>query len=306
MTTTEQFNLRPHLEAYWLRPECALWDTIAARHLSEVLQGKDGILELGIGNGLFSFLMLGGRITPEFDWFRNVNTAGFWDQADIFNHDAGVAIDQCIAEAPTTRISIGVDHKASLLSQTARLGFVDQLIEHDCNQPLPSLSFSRVYSNMLYWLTDPLSVIHNIGLSLPTGGELVTVFPNQDFYVACESYRRDEPIWKLLNRGRAGHIMWHMEPDEFRREMERAGQFEIRVIDRYLSPLTLKIWDIGLRPLSVPLIKMANSLPAPDRLAVKAEWCDTVEKLAGPLLEHEMETGKRTGGFNLVVLVKKP
>lgn len=304
-TLADQFNIQAHLEAYWLRPESALWDAIAANHLAKHLVGKQNILEIGIGNGYFSFLLLGGRFTPEFDWFYNVATEGFWRNTDIYNHDSGVSMEQFIANRPNTRIRVALDHKQSLLNQANRLGFVDKLIQHDCNQPLPDTKFTTAYSNMLYWLNNPLSVIDDIARVLPSGGELITAFPNSNFYSTCRSYTDTQEMWKLINRGRANHIMWHMDIPDFEREIAQRGLFEIASTQRYLGPATLKMWDVGLRPLSIPLIKMANALTAEKRLEIKQEWCDTLLKFAEPLLAEEIEFGGRSGGFNLIKLVKK-
>lgn len=300
----DEFNLAPHLSAHWLRPESGLWDAIAARQLAPFVRDRTEMLEVGIGNGLFSFLMLGGELAPEIDWFANVLTEGFWDNADIFDHDAQRVIGPMIRKTPQTRFKCALDHKKSLLNQAARLNFVDHLVEHDCNEPLPALSYANAYSNMLYWLKDPLAAMHDIGGRLPVGGELVTVFPNSDFYYACDSYRNDTPLRKLLNRGRASHIMWHMDLSDFEREVEHRGMFKLRYATRYLSPLVLNIWDIGLRPLSVPLIRMANSLDMEARAAIKREWCETLMKLAEPVLEEELVQGTKHGGYNLVVLSK--
>lgn len=302
----EEFDVRAHLDAYWLRPESALWDCIAARHLRNALSSASDIMEIGIGNGFFSFLLFGGRFAPEFDWFYSVDTDDFWKNADIFDHDAEISLSKFLAKAPDIRLSLGLDHKRSLLNQAARLGLVDELIQHDCNQPLPvSRAYGTAYSNMLYWLKDPIGAMHNIAQALRPGGQLVTVFPNSDFYNYCVSYVRKDSLWRLLNRGRAGHIMWHMDISDFEREINRKGVFELTSAIRYLAPLTLRTFDIGLRPLSVPLIKMANALTPEKRLEIKTEWCDTLEQFAEPLLMNEFEFGAATGGFNLVVLTKK-
>lgn len=302
----DSFDVRAHINAYWLRPESALWDCIAARHLSMALNGKSDIVEIGIGNGFFSFLLFGGKFVPEFDWFYSVNTEGFWANSDIFNHDSGLPLESFVARAPDTRLRLGLDHKQALLSQAARLGFVDRLIQHDCNSPLPiDQTFNTAYSNMLYWLKDPMDAMHNVARLLEPEGQLVTVFPNRDFYRSCTSYTSKDPVWKLLNRGRAEHIMWNMDLSEFEHKIREAGVFELSFSTRYLAPLTLKIWDTGLRPLSVPLIKMAGSLEPEQRKQIKTEWCDTLEKFAEPILINELENGAKAGGFNLVVLKKK-
>jgi SAM-dependent methyltransferase len=302
----DEFDVRAHLDAYWLRPESAFWDAIAARYIGKELAERKDILEIGIGNGFFSFLMLGGRFKPEFDWFYSVNTQGFWQNADIFDCDTGVSIANHIESAPTTRIKIGVDHKQSLLSQAGRLGFVDSLVAHDCNLPLAiDTSISTIYSNILYWLADPMKSLHQLGELLPSGGEFIAVFPNSDFYRNCSSYTGNDALSKLINRGRADHIMWHMDLPDFEREISRRGMFRLSHAQRYLAPLTLKMWDVGLRPLSVPLIRMANALPPAVRRDIKEEWCDTLMRFAVPLLEVELAEGRARGGYNLVVLSKR-
>lgn len=302
----DDFNVRAHLNAYWLRPESALWDCIAARHLGIALKGRSDIVEVGIGNGFFSFLLFGGQFAPEFDWFYSVDTRGFWSHTDIFDHDSEISLGRFVTKAPDIRLRLGLDHKQTLLNQAARLGFVDELVQHDCNQPLPAgRTYQTAYSNMLYWLMDPIGAMHNIAQILESGGQLITVFPNSDFYRSCASYVRKDPLWILLNRGRANHIMWHMDISEFERGIQDGGVFELTSATRYLAPLTLKTWDIGLRPLSVPLIKMANALTPEKRQEIKTEWCDTIEQFVEPMLMNELELDATTGGFNLVVLTKK-
>lgn len=298
-------EIRSHLNVYWLRPESAVWDIIAAKRIGRFLRGKQNILELGIGNGYFSFLMLGGKFKPEFDWFYNVSYEGFWDNKDIFDHDSGISGQNFIEKSPETRISFGLDHKQNLLNQAERLGFVDKLVVHDCNKPILVRSFSTVFSNMLYWLDDPINVIHQIGNVLPKGGELITVFPNRNFFKYCQSYNGKTEILRLLNRGRSSHIMWCMDLQEFENEIDKSGIFEMSFSTRYLSPTIMKAWDIGLRPLSIPLIKMANALSSINRSEIKQEWCDTLQMFLSPLLEDEMNNGENLGGFNLVVLVKR-
>ena len=71
----------------------------------------------------------------------------------------------------------------------------------------------------------------------------------------------------------------------------------------YLSPLTLKAWDIGLRPLSPVLIKMVNKLTSADRLAIKAEWMNTVRPFLAELYELDRKSTEQ-GGYHFVCLEK--
>jgi SAM-dependent methyltransferase len=305
-TILDQFDVASHLNAYWLRPESALWDCIAARNLGGALRGRSNIVELGIGNGFFSFLLFGGRFSSEFDWFLSADTQGFWNNEDIFDYDSGVALDRFVTKRPDVQLSLALDHKQNSLNQAARLGVADQLVLHDCNQPfITDRHFETAYSNMMYWLNDPIDAINNVGELLKSGGEFVAAFPNSDFYEHCFSYSRKDGLWALLNRGRANHIMWHMDLPEFERKIHGSGVFELKSATKYLAPSTLRVWDIGLRPISASLIKMASALDPKTRQEIKDEWCAAFQKFALPLLLDEIETGATAGGYNLVVLTKK-
>jgi len=96
--------------------------------------------------------------------------------------------------------------------------------------------------------------------------------------------------------------MWHMDIDEFEEKISENNCLQVEKSLRYLSEMTLRVWDYGLRPFSVPLINMANKLSVEDRLSVKKEWVAASVKLAEPLLENEERVGEVDGGYNLVVL----
>lgn len=304
MTVMEQTRLKDHLYMYWLRPEAALWDAIAAREIGAKLQGCGNILEVGIGNGFFSYLLLGGSFTEEFDWFYSVETSGFRDNEDIFDHDSGVDVGKYLCTRPVQRLKFAVDHKQTLLNQAASLGLADELIKVDANQAMKLNGVDTIYSNILYWLNDPIAVLRQWQDILPVGGKVVIAFPNERFYRVCRSYTDTSRLWKLLNRGRASSIMWHMDIPEFEKKLLESTQYKIVSSKTYLSDLTLRIWDVGLRPLSPALIKMANSVDAATRLEIKHEWCSLMMPYLEEMLQRDMDSDPGEGGFNLVVLEK--
>ena len=69
--------LKAHLNVAWLRPESALWDAIASTIISK-MKLPPPTLDLGCGNGIFSFITAGGDFSIEYDWYKNVDTEGFW------------------------------------------------------------------------------------------------------------------------------------------------------------------------------------------------------------------------------------
>lgn len=304
MNMLDEYRLAEHLSMYWLRPESALWDAIAANEIRSALVGRKNILEVGIGNGFFSFLLFGGRFSDRFDWFYSVETTGFRKNEDIFDHDAKIDLGEYIDKAPSQRLKYAIDHKQSLLNQATRLAFVDHPIRHDANNPLPPLDgVETIYSNILYWLNDSMVVLRQWQDILPVGGRVVIVFPNSRFYRMCRSYSDSSRLWCLLNRGRASSMMWHMDLSEFEEKISGDTDFKIVNGKTYLSDLTLKIWDIGLRPISPALIRMANAVDSLTRFEIKQEWCELMMPYMQEMLQKDMES-KGEGGFNLVVLEK--
>ena len=48
----------------------------------------------------------------------------------------------------------------------------------------------------------------------------------------------------------------------------------------------LQMWDVGLRPLFRPLVRLANCVDLETRLESKKEICDTIYKISKELIEN--------------------
>ena len=129
--------------------------------------------------------------------------------------------------------------------------------------------------------------------------------PDHAFMASCASYRWQEQnseLLKRLNGSRREAIRWTTSAAELE---TLAGQTGFRVVSmtRYLSPLTLKIWDIGLRPVTGVLVKMLQHLREADRLAIKLEWMERVRPFLSELYELDRRD-RGHGGFHFVGLEK--
>jgi hypothetical protein len=304
MSTSAIPRLDDFLNMTWLRPENVVWDAAAARLIGPALMEGSNVAEIGIGNGFFTFMALGGKFKKELDWYHNVNLGGFWKNQDIYDHVGPGNLGRFIEKAPAKRLRLAVDHKANLLDQVKQLEFVDKLVLADANKPVDVKGADTVYSNIIYWLNNPLEVISNLSRQLESGARAILVFPNPSFLNACRSYSGENKTWKMLNRGRAETLMWTMDMDEFTTQVRRKTAFRIETYTRYLSRLTLQTWDIGFRPFSPHLIKMANNLSPSIRMEIKEEWCATAMPFLQDLAGNELEKGPIEGGFNFVVLRK--
>jgi SAM-dependent methyltransferase len=299
--------LKTNINVNWLRPEKALCDTITS-----VLLRKYKIispsLDLGCGNGFFSFITAGGDFSIDYDWFRNVDLHGFWENKDIFDTCVCENLDMFIIEKPHHLFSYGLDHKKKLLAQAKALHFYERLVCHDANETFPfkTETFKTVFSNILYWLPDPGKTLFAINRILQKGGHALLCLPNTNFFELCISYQwreKNSEILRLINRGRSECMHWTISYKDFCVLAKKAG---FKVVDHtyYWSPLTLKAWDIGFRPLSCLLIEMANSLSDDKRRAIKAEWIETAFFFLMPLYELESKSMSE-GGFHLFNLRKQ-
>jgi SAM-dependent methyltransferase len=295
------------LNVAWLRPESALWDAIASRIISTQKISSPS-LDLGCGNGIFSFITAGGRCSPEYDWYRSAQTAGFWENRDIYDAFDGATNDEVVLREPDYLVDVGLDVKRNLLCQAAELHFYRQLAVADANAALPfrSSSFQSVFSNVLYWLRSPEFSFREIHRVLRPSGRALLCLMDRSFPDVALTYKWRETgsnLLRLLNRGREQSVAWTIHGDEIHRLATMVG-FEVVNHARYISPLTLRVWDIGLRPVSPVLINVSRKLSPADRAQFKAEWVGTLKPFLDELFALE-ERGPMDGVFHFVCLERK-
>lgn len=307
---SEERFLKNHMNVAWLRPASALWDAVASGVISKY-EIKNPSLDLGCGNGIFSFITAGGSFSIDYDWYidaKEMDVKEFDKNKDVY--DAyGVDPEKYIVDKPRYKFTYGLDHKANLLEKAKRLHLYENVVVHDANKQLPfeDSKFETVFSNILYWLNDPKKVLTEINRILKKGGKALLCLPDKKFREYCFTYKweeMDSALLKKLNRGRSGDHHWMVDYREFEKLAEETG-FNVKGHERYLSKLTLMIWDIGLRPVSPLLIKMANKVPEKDRREIKKEWIENMIELASPLYEMDMKTSENEKGFYLFVLEKR-
>ena len=309
MTETEMVLhelFETHLNVSWLRPDNVSWETTAS-----YLVKKQGIsrpaLDMGCGNGIFSFITAGGEFGVDFDWYIQVQVD---EQARTDIYDAAPTdLAHSVARMPDYRIDVGLDFKQNLLDQSALLGFYERCVPHNANDPLPfeDGEFATIFSNILYWLDEPVKVLREIRRVLSDDGRAILCVPDPTFYTLCESYRwreLDSDWLRLLNGGRDQCIRWTATESEFRGMSSEAG-LSVDYHQRYLRRRTLQLWDLGLRSVSRPLIKMVNNLNRDQRAEFKREWMNAARPLVKALQKEEMGPGN-DGGFHFFVLRKAP
>jgi SAM-dependent methyltransferase len=295
------------LEYFWLRPETAVWRAIDFGVL-DAIDFKGPILDIGCGDGAFSFMRAGGRYDPAYDFVSEVGDLDkFYGGADIYDHSPATA-KPIVAQPARYKIDVGLDHKRALLDKASMTGLYEVVVEADANVtlPVPNEYFQTIYSNILYWLDDYPTTLKETERVLAPGGQVILQVPSEHFrdfsFYQRFFVRTGDPKWewlRLIDRGRSENIKNTKSEAEWTVDFESAG-LKVRRCTPYLSRLVIEAWDIGLRPISPMLIEMANSLGPGKRQDIKRKWVANLLPMLSPLCDHESDEN----GFYLFELTK--
>ena len=306
--------LKSFLGVYWLRPETALWRTIDVLAMDSFIFESPS-LDLGCGDGVFSFIRAGGEFDFGFDVFQSVKALDrYFKNVDIYNNYDENYVSPLIEKLPGYQIDLGLDHKEALLKKAAALGLYRKMVCQDANQglPLDDGSFKTVFSNIIYWLDDPNEIFREIARILTSDGKAIVMLPNNTFQHYSFYYRlfvkSGDKAWKWLekiDRGRLSENIKHTKNDEdWRKHFNTAGLEVVRHV-RHLSKTVIEAWDIGLRPIFPVLYKMASKIDAGDRIEIKNEWVSLFSDLIMPLCTAAWCTDPEfTPAFHCYVLRK--
>ncbi len=286
----------------WLRPESVLWDVILSRRL-HALRAPSPALDFGCGDGAFQFLHLGGEFNETHDLFCEADPAHAEGNDLYGSRQAGT--QPVVAKPAAAGVRCGADANRRSLRQARRLGLYRELCVLDGNarQPWQTAAFPSAFSNILYWLVSPERALAELARAIAPGGTLTLAVLTEDFprhSLTGNDAGRAIPWRRALAYGR-----WDcyraFYTEAALTALAAAAGFRVEHTGRCLAPLTVRLWDIGLRPLAPQLIRMANALAPETRLGIKREWCGSLQPVLTGLVAEE--TGPvADGGLLLAVL----
>lgn len=286
-------RLERYLNAFWLRPENALWMALRSDVLDDYAFDAPS-LDLSCGDGLFSFLHAGGRLSDAFDAYTAV---GHLDRvsrehADMYDHVEG-SYQPAVVEAPRRRITTGTDLKPSLLTKAARLDFYDELVQADHNQPLDMQDgrYRTIFGNSIYWVQRIDAHLADLRRLAAPGATVlfqVKLDAVRDYTLHEHEAMLGAKWLELIGRGR--FECWPATGDEaaWRLRFERAG-FAVQDIVPFITRTHAHVWDIGLRPIAPLLVRMTNAIDPDTRLSIKRDWVALLLDLLEPMARRDFD-----------------
>ena len=264
-----------YLNIYFLKPFDAVNDTVTASLLHK-LDWSGDFLEIGSGDGAFSYIMHGGSFPLSFDRYLQADMSL---EGDVYDHhiEDAIAAKRVLTEP---RIIWAVDRKLNHTKKIAEIGFVDQAIV----AAYESLPYRDKQFDSIFFYTPHCLQSHSLAISeayrvlKPGGMCLILVYNsafNKDFLAYRLGMMKNNRLGKYLlslDAGRHDELTAMSRTNcEWKQYFWEVGFKSVRM-EQGLSSLGWKVYDIQTRPILKLLIRAFNSLPGPIRTTVKLAW----------------------------------
>ena len=272
------------LKFFWLRPESALMLAVRAeKYASTMKLMGDYNIDVSCGDGVFSFITMGGELSEDSDMYRSLDHSskreGNFDTYDSYDSSYFIKVDK----KPKKNYNLGTDWKENLINKAAHLSYYEDFIVHDNNNifPIGSEKGDYIYSNSTYWVKNFEEHIFDLVRMLKIGGHLVLEIKTKDILnMTSKNYApfMGNNFHNIIDAGRAATWEGLKSIEEYEYIFSKLN---IKVVSK--SPVyggkIMQIWDIGLRPIFSPLAKMVDSLTPENRVDIKGEWCNVFNNL---------------------------
>jgi SAM-dependent methyltransferase len=253
---------------YWLKPFDSINDTANAMALLEFDWSKRPILEIGGGDGVFSFIMHGGEFNFSEDRYTQTDLLKGGDIYDVYKKESNLKIKKTAA----LKYDAGLDLKLSHLykGRETMLYKSGNLISSNPERlPFKDNVFSEIFLYTFHGLNDYKSSLKEIKRILNKDGKLLVVAVNKivrDNFICyrihkyCQNrnWNRLSEYFLKLDCGRFDEIggIFSKDLKEWR---ELFGDTGFKVVDIYsqVSPLLWIIYDTQTRPILRPLIRLS-------------------------------------------------
>ncbi|MBI3773327.1 MAG: methyltransferase domain-containing protein [Gammaproteobacteria bacterium] len=263
-----------YFSLYFLKPFDAVNDTLTAS-LVYRLNWSGDFVEIGSGDGVYSYIMHGGSFPIWFDRYLLTDLG----RADIYDtHRENILPRANSLDFPI--IKKAIDAKRSHVEKIKEIGFAQEAICAPYEQlPLLSESVEAVFFYTPHGLKDHLRALDEARRILRPGGRMLILLYDSRFKSAflCHWLAQSLPgafgrYFERLDSGRYKEITNLSKlPEEWEALFRQCG-FSVVKCNVGLSTFAWKVYDIQTRPLLKSLIRLFNMLPSFLRTLFKIVW----------------------------------
>ena len=262
------------LNIYFLKPNDAVNDTITASLLSN-FEWSGNFLEIGSGDGMFSYVMHGGKFPIEFDRYRMTD----FQKTDIYdNHQKSILLTSKKLSGPI--IEVAVDAKRAHVEKIREIKFAKNAVQCAYEKlPFGDKHFDKIFIYTPHGLRDFNDLMNEaVRVLSPCGSMFILVY---------DSAFRRAFLCKWLSKKLTGKLSDYFKFLDNNRYEELTGMSKSRVewknhfvsrglsIEQCFSGLNHFGWmlyDIQTRPMLKHLIIFFSILPKGLRVSVKFLW----------------------------------
>ena len=263
-----------YLNIYFLKPHDAINDTLTSYLLTR-FEWSGKFLEVGSGDGMFSYVMHGGRFPLHFDRYLMIDLG----KSDIFDTHLEKIIDtKVILKFP--HVDLAIDAKIPHVLKIKEIAFSNQVLCAPYESlPIKDGAYTNIFFYTAHGLADHSEALGECCRVLTKNGRIILLCYNSNFKSAfwCNrlSKRFDGKVgdyFKKLDNGRYEEITKMSKTEnQWLKEFEKHG-LSVEACYSGLTNFAWGIYDIQTRPFLKALIRFFASLPTYLRAPVKLIW----------------------------------
>lgn len=295
---------------YFLKPHDAVNDTLTSSLLYR-LDWSGPVVEIGAGDGVFSYVMHGGAFPLWFDRYLMTDLS----KQDIYDSHREDVLQPAVSLSYPD-IEMAIDAKEFHVRKIKEIGFAKQcqVAAYEA-LPLPSASIEKIFYYTPHGLNDHSAAIQEASRILKTGGKMLILLYDIRFKRSFLCHRLAHALpgmlgeyFRCLDNGRYDEITrLAKHPKEWEKYF-RSNGFKIEEQYRGLSGFAWKVYDTQTRPVLKLLIRFFSILPSPVRSTGKLLWmliCYPYLVLFYFLFSNEYVKIDKTNCYIAYQLVKK-
>ena len=260
---------------YFLKPFDAVNDSLTSDILLK-LDWDGGVVELGSGDGEFSYVMHGGSFPIWYDRYLDTNLS----KQDMFDThtDGKLKISKKLSYP---NIILAIDARENHVKKILEIGFAKSAL---CSAyeslPLPDASVEKIFYYTPHGLNSHEDSINEAIRVLEPKGKMLILLYDSVFKDAFVCKRLSERIsnktisdyFRRLDNGRYDEITNLSRSKE--EWLEYFGSKGLRCVDNHtgLSTFAWRCYDIQTRPVLRWLIRLFNFFPLWARTILKTIW----------------------------------